>query len=377
PLSGWPFSAFIEGYTAEASGSEVVFTPSVLCANVCDFDAKIFCRYGVPPYTFTHPWSTDTITGGTASGCSPGTTFKTLHLVVPACPDYCDTITQLDVPPPVVTDACGTVVVGYNSSYNLNIKPVAQVTFDQTALSMCSGAVFSANLTSCLPGSTINWTSSDGQSGSTTTLGDTIFNTGNASSTVEYHATVVTNGCTGIPDSMTVTTFPYVVDTFSVTTEPFLVNTPITFNNLTQLNGNSLVGYVWTFGDSTGSILDDEIHQYSDTGFVTICHYTTTSLGCDDSSCQTILILDMELQYPNIITPNGDGINDALYFKALEFYPDNKLEVFNRWGNLLYEKAGYTNDWNAPDLTDGVYYYVLNIKDKEPYKSILHIVRNN
>lgn len=377
PFSGWPFSAYIEGYTPESSGSEMIFTPSTLCADDCDFEAKIFCRYGVPPFTFTHPWSPDVVTMGTPAGCSPGSTFATLNLIVPDCPEYCGTTDHHDVPPPVVTDACGTVVVGYNPSYNLNIKPVAQVTFDQTALSMCSGAVFAANISSCLPGSTITWTSSDGQSGTSTTIGDTIFNTGNSPSTVQYNVTVVTNGCAGIPDSMTVTAYPYADDNFVVTTAPYLVNTNLTFDNQTQLNGNTLLSHVWTFGDSTGSPLDDEIHQYADTGLVTICHYTMTTLGCDDSTCYTILIEDMTLQYPNIITPNGDGTNDALYFKALEYYPANKLEIFNRWGNLLYTKEGYKNDWKGDDLTDGVYYYVLTIKDKEPYKSILHIVRNN
>ncbi|MFZ5554742.1 MAG: gliding motility-associated C-terminal domain-containing protein, partial [Bacteroidota bacterium] len=61
-------------------------------------------------------------------------------------------------------------------------------------------------------------------------------------------------------------------------------------------------------------------------------------------------------------------------FQYLEFYPSNHLAIFNRWGNLIYQKENYANDWNARDYPDGVYYYVLKVGDKE-YTSILHIAK--
>ncbi|MCB9292642.1 MAG: gliding motility-associated C-terminal domain-containing protein [Lewinellaceae bacterium] len=73
---------------------------------------------------------------------------------------------------------------------------------------------------------------------------------------------------------------------------------------------------------------------------------------------------------PNGITPNGDGLNDALIFDQLllnpDAYPDNELIVFNRWGDIVYEAKPYNNDWqgttsNGDDLPDGTYYYVLRL----------------
>lgn len=68
----------------------------------------------------------------------------------------------------------------------------------------------------------------------------------------------------------------------------------------------------------------------------------------------------------NVITPNDDGKNDALIFPGLEAFPDNNLAVFNRWGNLIFEKTGYQINGELWDGTEGgetlppdVYYYIL------------------
>ncbi|GJM31843.1 MAG: hypothetical protein DHS20C18_08440 [Saprospiraceae bacterium] len=88
----------------------------------------------------------------------------------------------------------------------------------------------------------------------------------------------------------------------------------------------------------------------------------------------TIQIADdgFEPELPNTITPNGDGINDALVFDALlgkpaEDVPDNELIVFNRWGDIVYEARPYNNDWkgvneSGDDLPQGTYYYILRLK---------------
>ena len=71
--------------------------------------------------------------------------------------------------------------------------------------------------------------------------------------------------------------------------------------------------------------------------------------------------------YPiNVITPNGDGIND--YFRPIDFTSTPKiyiLEVINHTGNIIYADSTYNNDWNGKDnqgqtLPDGKYSYTLN-----------------
>ena len=67
----------------------------------------------------------------------------------------------------------------------------------------------------------------------------------------------------------------------------------------------------------------------------------------------------------NMITPNGDGVNDVLDFgNNFEKYGTNTLKVFNRWGKLIYEKIDYQLDAERFDgthkgeqLPAGTYYY--------------------
>ena len=66
----------------------------------------------------------------------------------------------------------------------------------------------------------------------------------------------------------------------------------------------------------------------------------------------------------NALTPNGDNSNETFYIEKIKLYPESQLEIYNRWGNLVYEKQGYINDWDGGNLSDGTYYYVLNLNDE-------------
>lgn len=66
----------------------------------------------------------------------------------------------------------------------------------------------------------------------------------------------------------------------------------------------------------------------------------------------------------NVFTPNGDGINDFLSFDLVEVYPGSKLQVYNRWGRLVYEDPDYFNDWDGDNLAAGTYFYVLDLNSE-------------
>lgn len=59
----------------------------------------------------------------------------------------------------------------------------------------------------------------------------------------------------------------------------------------------------------------------------------------------------------NIVTANGDGINEYFVIFNAELMPLNYLRVFNRWGNVVFEESFYRNTYSPFDLTDGVYFY--------------------
>ncbi|MNS18345.1 hypothetical protein D3C72_500350 [compost metagenome] len=75
------------------------------------------------------------------------------------------------------------------------------------------------------------------------------------------------------------------------------------------------------------------------------------------------------LKIYNEFSPNDDGQNDFFYIDCIERYPDNQLEIFNRWGNLVYYQKGYKNTWDgkeegsAKTLPEGTYFYILDLGD--------------
>jgi gliding motility-associated-like protein len=74
-----------------------------------------------------------------------------------------------------------------------------------------------------------------------------------------------------------------------------------------------------------------------------------------------------ELMLPNLITANGDGVNDTFELKFIRFYQPITLEVFNRWGKKVYENAAYNNDWDVSSLPSGLYYYKINLSANQAY----------
>ncbi|MCX6231065.1 MAG: gliding motility-associated C-terminal domain-containing protein [Bacteroidetes bacterium] len=67
------------------------------------------------------------------------------------------------------------------------------------------------------------------------------------------------------------------------------------------------------------------------------------------------------LVIPNFMSPNGDNMNDYFQLGNLEYY-DVSLQIFNRWGNLLYQNDHYKNDYNCNGCATGVYYYLISTK---------------
>ena len=72
----------------------------------------------------------------------------------------------------------------------------------------------------------------------------------------------------------------------------------------------------------------------------------------------TIIVEDCEINIPNVITPNGDGINDAFYITNIEFYPNSEIKIYNRWGKRVYESQNYQGDWDGDRLDEGILLYL-------------------
>lgn len=104
----------------------------------------------------------------------------------------------------------------------------------------------------------------------------------------------------------------------------------------------------------------------------------------------TVFTISGELFIPTGFSPDGDGVNDDFQITGIERFPNNRVIIFNRWGNSVYQKDAYTNTeaWNATNqgkginmgtgkVQSGTYYYIItldvNDNSTKPYRGYITI----
>jgi uncharacterized repeat protein (TIGR01451 family)/gliding motility-associated-like protein len=112
-----------------------------------------------------------------------------------------------------------------------------------------------------------------------------------------------------------------------------------------------------------------------------ICE-TVNPANCDEAIITIEVVDNCEMIIPDGFSPNGDGVGDYFRITCIDRYPNAKIEIFNRWGNMVYSKENYGNidvwgeteawwdgrsqhRWNLSDdlLPVGTYFYVLRLND--------------
>ena len=82
---------------------------------------------------------------------------------------------------------------------------------------------------------------------------------------------------------------------------------------------------------------------------------------------------EVDFDFFNGFSPNGDGINDSWTIPILANYPKNTVEIINRWGNEVWKRDNYDNknvvfngnNMNGNELPDGTYYYIIQYNNIE------------
>ena len=89
-----------------------------------------------------------------------------------------------------------------------------------------------------------------------------------------------------------------------------------------------------------------------------------TQAGCSDSAFTDIKVIN-DLDIPNSFSPNRDGINDTWYISHLTDFPNCTVDIFNRYGQLVFHSLGYGTPWDGTFggilMPLGTYYYVINL----------------
>ena len=114
--------------------------------------------------------------------------------------------------------------------------------------------------------------------------------------------------------------------------------------------------------------------------------YQLLSEGCEAPTALVTLLVggDASCKAPSIITPNGDGINDAFIVPCLldeQEFSASQVIIFNRWGDEVFKsESPYKNDWqgtySGENLPDGTYFYIIIYGDgREPANGFVLIQR--
>ena len=353
PYPNTTFSAFIVGNTVETVQPEWSVSPVSICSDSCNILLNVSSNYGVPPYNITHPWATAAATcGASADGCNSNGSTSIL-LTIPGCPNNCGITSSLSVPPPSIVDICGNIVTGLSPKL-IVIKPVPDVIAYPS--SVCSGSPVNIAASSCVNGSSFEWTGDNGTAG-TGIINDLIYNNTSNIITINYTIVPTANGCKGPPTSVSV----------EIDTLPLIFggnNDTINQGESTQLNAIGALTYLWTpsSGLSCTNCPDPLASPIITTNYSLA---GTNENGCVGYDTLNIYVKQgSEVLYiPNSFSPNQNFLNDnfRVYGSSIKTI---EIKIFNRWGELLFKtndiNQGWDGKYKGKPVEEGVYAYAIN-----------------
>ncbi len=143
-------------------------------------------------------------------------------------------------------------------------------------------------------------------------------------------------------------------------------------------NDSTVLSFLWTPGTglSNPAILRPVYMANADETF------TLTATGQGNCTATDILTVKVykPVKIPNVFSPNGDNIHDEWVINNISDYAGAQVEIFNRYGQLVYNSTGYSKPWDGTykgkPLPVATYYYVINLKNGfDPLKGSVTIIR--
>lgn len=244
-----------------------------------------------------------------------------------------------------VSDATGCI---YTIAAEVELNNTLNVDIQSNALSICQGGSFTPTVTS--NATNFSWTPTAGVS-AVTDMQPTI----TVNENTEYIVTASEGLCI-TTDTVDVTVFTG--GTADAGPDQFVIA-----GDAVQLQASGSSGtYLWTppMGLSATNILQP---MASPTQTTTYTLEITTAQGCKVTDEVVVNVLPYCVDPMEAFTPNGDGINDQWLVTSGNCLRSARVEVFNRYGNKVFENDNYQNNWDGTykgdPLPDGTYYFVI------------------
>jgi len=140
-------------------------------------------------------------------------------------------------------------------------------------------------------------------------------------------------------------------------------------------SGNIITGgvypYFYDYDPSVITITDDQLFS----PLVNVSTEITVTDHCENTATFIVDVVSCDTEIPNVFTPNNDSANGRFVIRGIDGFPGSSLEVFNRWGNKVFESSNYRNDWSGDEQEEGTYYYVFKRSDGVEFSGNLYLAR--
>ena len=155
--------------------------------------------------------------------------------------------------------------------------------------------------------------------------------------------------------------------------EFMLSDDPVNFFDNSNTDPNydlEISSWLWDFGDGGMSNEQNPSYLYSNPGLYYVWLTVTDENNCDNSTMQTINVLEEYFSYsPNAFSPNGDGVNDLFSPVLTDIdYETYDINIFNRWGDIVFQTNNYNESWDGTfqgnNLPQAVYTYKITYKTR-------------
>ena len=158
----------------------------------------------------------------------------------------------------------------------------------------------------------------------------------------------------------------------------------ITLGATAQLSatGANAINYTWVAVGGSGIVGSGATINVRPKGTTTYAVVVTNSFGYQATIPVLLtVIVDYKLVPNNLLTPNGDGVNDKWVIPNIDMYPDNEVMLYDKAGRVVFTKRGYNSEWdgtiNGTKLKEDAYLYIIKFnKDGAlPIRGYVSIVR--
>ncbi len=385
----------------------VIPTPSIPVSPpnplICAGDSAVLSASGASSYT----WSTGSTTFSTTVNPASTTNYTVVGSVGSCTASTVVTVTVAGQS--IATTGNGTICIGQNSilsasggtlyswsngasSSSISVSPTTTTAYTVTSIiGTCTATAVDTIFVTPKPIINVTGTTiCPGQNGVITATGATTYtwSTGSNSNSITVNpsanttytvmgTTIPTCTDTAVYTMNVITAHPNVSASVG---PPIFCLDSIGAVRLVISNGNPPYTVNWMIPVNGMIPFDTTANVYFFNQSVTPSNENYTIIVTDQCLFQDTIVVNLQtvdcnIIIPNVVTPNGDGVNDFFRINGLENFPGSTLTSYNRWGNKIYSSDDYKNDW-SPKVSDGTYFYIVNVSDGRKFNGFFQVFSN-